>query len=195
VKHLPIAAEFASRFAYYKIEYGLGVLGPSGWYCFGTYGSNGANLFLSPQPIDPRQLFDDKWSLKGPAIQFSISDGGTSGRFAVAEAIARVFPAHLAFTRRVIAGHLAHAADFPLGPYPHDKLTYRSNEIVEYQTSANQEGLGTHTRLAMTSTPISGVLALNTKDDQTLYTLALRLPPDLAPLAPIIIQQVEREAK
>ena len=45
----PITAKAASQLAYYKSENGdAGVLGPRGWYCFGTYGSGGDALYISP---------------------------------------------------------------------------------------------------------------------------------------------------
>src|SRR5215831_3930706 len=49
---ISISPEAGQRVAYYKAERSTGVLGPRGWYCFGTYGSSGATLFVSPQPID-----------------------------------------------------------------------------------------------------------------------------------------------
>jgi hypothetical protein len=50
-KVVKIDAGMAQRLAYYKAEYSPGVLAPRGWYCFGTYGSNGSSLFVSPQLI------------------------------------------------------------------------------------------------------------------------------------------------
>src|SRR6185437_1740796 len=51
-KRMAIPAGAAQRLAYYKAENGFGVLAPKGWHCFGTYGSGGANLFVSPNPIN-----------------------------------------------------------------------------------------------------------------------------------------------
>jgi hypothetical protein len=77
-KAVPITADLAGRLAYYKAEQGRGVLAPRGWYCFETYGSSGGNLYVAPQPIDPKAVFSDAWpGFAGPAIQLSGIDGGT----------------------------------------------------------------------------------------------------------------------
>lgn len=194
-RQLRIPVDAANQLAYYKAEDAPGVLGPRGWFCFSTYGSNGGSLYLSPRPIATAQIFKNWKGLSGPAIQVTDANGGTSGRFEVAAYIARYFPTHMDFTRQVIAEGIEPAKDFPRGPYPHDKLTYRGKEIVEYETLPNADGLGTHTWLIKDDQPIDGVLILQAKDDFPLTRLAVRLPPDLASLTTIIIQQVERENK
>src|SRR5690348_772725 len=60
-KVVPISTSAAQHLAYYKAQYGSGVLAPRGWYCFSTYGSNGSNLFVSPVPITRVELFSDSW--------------------------------------------------------------------------------------------------------------------------------------
>ncbi len=197
-RFVSIPAETAQKLAYYKAVDGLGVLGPRGWYCLETYGSSGSYLFISPQPIDTKMVFSGKWEgFTGPAIQISDVYGDTSGRFRVAETIARVFPAHMGFTRKVIAEGIESAKDFPQGPYPNDKLTYRSKEVVEYQTPANTKGLGTDSRLKENSIPIDGVAMLVSEEpnfkEPSLIFLAVRLPPDQAGLTHVIIQQTEKK--
>src|SRR5579864_2187946 len=44
-----ISPEIARRLAYYKADHGSGILAPRGWHCFGTYGSNGSNLYVTPE--------------------------------------------------------------------------------------------------------------------------------------------------
>ncbi len=171
---LPIDKETAQRLAYYKAEQGFGVLAPRGWYCFETYGSGGGSLFVSPQPINAHDLFSESWKgFIGPAIQFATDVGGTSGRFEVARIVARVFPAHRAFVRDVIAEGIDPASDFPFGPYPSDKLTYKNKETVEYETPAHKEGLGTQSRLQKNGDPIRGVVIL-VGEDTDLLSLATR---------------------
>jgi hypothetical protein len=120
-----IEAELARRLAYYNSEEGFGVLAPRGWYCFGTYGSGGSRLYVSPEPIDTKNLFSDKWrGFLGPAIQLSYSYGGTSGRFDVAEIIARVFPAYTSFASTVMK-ELIPPDSFSFGPYPKDRPKIR----------------------------------------------------------------------
>lgn len=189
-----ISPEAAQKLAYYKGEQGSGVLAPRGWYCFETYGSDGNNLYVSSTPIDSKIILTGKWSgLVGPAIQFRTEFGSTSGRFGVAEIIARVFPAHQAFVRDVIAEGIVPASSFPFGPYPDDKLTYKNSETVEYLTPAKTDGLGTRSQLKKNGDPISGV-AILTGPDTDLLLLSVRLPPDQSNLAAAIIQQTERNA-
>jgi len=158
-KIVSLSPELARELAYYKAEEGIGVLAPRGWYCFGTYGSNGSNLYVAPEPIDPKLVFTtDKWTgFAGPVIQLTVEDGGTSGRFGVAEVIARVFPAHMSFVQDVINEGIEPASSFPKGPYPNGKLTYKSKEIVEYDTPANTEGLGTKSWLQKNDQPICSI--------------------------------------
>lgn len=181
----------ARKLAYYSSRY-LGVLAPRGWYCFGTYGSNGETLYVSPQPVDTRLIAANGSGFTGSAVQISVEIGDTSGRFGVARAVARVFPAHVAFARRVIAEGIEPASAFPFGPYPNDELTYKSQEIVEYQTPANTEGLGTRSWLRKNGSAIAGVAILSGPTPDLVH-VSLRLPTELTHLASAIIQQVERD--
>jgi hypothetical protein len=197
-KSVSIPPDAASHLAYYKGEDGIGVLAPRGWHCFETYGSSGNNLYVFPDAIDPELLFSTIWTgFTGPVIQVSGEDGGTSGRFGVAETIARVFPAHRAFVRSVIKENIRPVSDFPYGPYPKDKLTYKNREAVEFQTPPNTKGLGTQSRLAANDSPIEGaaILLVPPADpDYDLFLLFVRLPPGAAQSTPAIIHQVEHDA-
>ncbi|HEY3988350.1 MAG TPA: hypothetical protein VGM02_03560 [Acidobacteriaceae bacterium] len=126
-------------------------------------------------------------------MAISDEDGGTSGRYVVADMIARVFPTHRAFLRKVIDEGIEPASSFPPGPYPKDKLTYKSKEVVEYETPAWTKGLGTQSRLLANGDPIRGVAMLIGETPDLVY-LAVRLPAGMVNLAPVIIQQVERDA-
>lgn len=196
-KIVQVPVQAAQHLAYYKSEYGFGVLGPRGWYCFSTYGSNGSTLYVSPAPINTADLFSTSWrGFTGSVMQITDEDGGTSGRFGVATIIARVFPACKEFVRDVmnedIEAGINPPNSYPTGPYPKDKLTYRGKNIVEYITPGKTEGLGTHSMLQKNTDPISGVAILvGQKPD--LLLLATRLPDKQRAVAPIIIQQAERE--
>ena len=192
--HVLISADAASRLAYYKSEEGLGVLAPRGWHCFGVYGSNGYALYVSPERVTASEVFSSKWKgFAGPAIELVGQNGDTSGRFAVARAVARVFPERKSFVERIIAEEIAPADSFPSGPYPADKLMYRSKQMVEYATPANADGLGTDSRLIKNAHPIRGV-AILVGETPDLVHLAVRLSPDLSDLASPIIQQLEGDA-
>ena len=187
-----INAKAAQRLAYYQSESSLGVLAPRGWFCFGTYGSNASNLFVTPQPIKRDDLFSTTWGeFTGPAIQASKIYGGTSGRFEVARVMARVFPAQKAFVEQVIKEGLEPASDFPSGPYPQDKLISQSDRIVEFETPPHAEGLGSKTSLLRANCdPISGVVILQGEAPDLLF-LGVRLPSGTHDLTPYIIQQIE----
>jgi hypothetical protein len=188
-----IPAETAHRLAYYKAENGFGVLAPRGWHCFSTYGSDGSNLFVSPDPIDTTNLFSPDWKgLRGQAVQVSVSSGGTSGRFAVARTIARIFPDFKAFAQQVIAEGIEPASSFPSGPYPQDKLRYVDRKTVEFETPANTKGLGTDSRLPIDASPIQGV-AILFGSEMDLVQLSVRLSEKDRDLVRLIVARVESE--
>jgi hypothetical protein len=191
---LPISAPAARQLAYYKSEQGFGVLAPRGWFCFGVYGSSGYSLYVAPEKITSANLYSNIWSgFAGPVVELVGETGDTSGRFGVARAIARVFPTHRAFVENVVKAQLAQPTDFTFGPYPTDKLIYRTNDVVEYQTPANTGGLGTSQRLKKNTTAIRGV-AMLLGQAPDLVQVSVRLPSNLANLATPIIQQSERDA-
>jgi hypothetical protein len=189
---IPVA--MAQRLAYYKAEYGPGALAPRGWNCFSSYGSDGSNLFVSPDPISTSDLFSMDWKgFTGQVIEVSEMDGGTSGRFEVAKIVARVFPEYKTFAQNVIAEGIEPASDFPSGPYPSDKLTYRGKNIVEFETPRNAQGLGTDSRLQANASQIDGV-AIIAGADTNLVQLSARVPAADSDLIPAMVGQAEKEA-
>jgi hypothetical protein len=192
-KLVQMDARTAKRLAYYQTENSLGVLAPRGWYCLGMLGSSGSTLFVSPQPIKSAEIFSPPLrGLAGPAIQATFNISGTSGRFQVAQVIARVFPAHRAFVQSVIDEGTEPASDYPFGPFPGDKLILQSDRIVEFQTPPHSEGLGTISWLRANDSPITGVEILE-DEELDLFSVAVRLPPDMTDLTSPIIQQIERD--
>jgi hypothetical protein len=176
------------------VEGGLGVLAPRSWYCFGTYGSSGTNLYVAPHPIDPKLVLSGSWKgFVGSAVQLTIKYGGTSGRFGVAQTIARVFPTHSDFVSSVISEGIEPARNFPRGPYPNDKLTYKNGESVEFETPALSNGLGTDSFLLPGPDPIHGAKIL-VGVDPDLLSLSVRLPPSDRNLISAIVQQIEQQA-
>ena len=189
-KVVSVSVEEAKHLAYYETKYGPGILAPRGWFCLGANGSSSVQLWVSPSVIDPEQVFTSKWAgFAGPVVALSQIDGvGISGGYDVALIIARVFPAH----RSYLKGFLADGLKFQVGPYPGDKLTYKSKDIVEYLTPAQSEGLGAQYEVRKNGSPIRGV-AILTPEPMGLDLLSVRLPPELAALAPAIIHQVESD--
>ena len=88
-KPVTLPLEVANKLAWYEYKGDageIGTLGPRGWNCFVTIGSDGETLYVAPEAMNSAKILEHKnWKgFKGPAIQLSGSDGGTSGRFEVA---------------------------------------------------------------------------------------------------------------
>ena len=185
-----VSAESAKHLAYFRGPDGIGVLGPRGWHCFENYGSNGRSLYVSPSPIGSQQLVGDTWKgFSGPAIQLSYSQGDTSGRFEVAKIAARVFPAFSSYVSDVESQGIT--PQFARGPFPRDIVAYRNKRLLEFTTPPHSEGLGTQSRLSANDSAIQG-FAMLVGEEPSLIHLSLRLPPELASLAPVIIREAER---
>jgi hypothetical protein len=193
---VPIREQDGEALAYYKSADGISVLAPRGWYCQGASGSGGTALFLGPRPIVHSS---SGWEgLGGAVMEVNDISGENSGRYEIAELIARVFPAYRQFARQVWEDL---DSPLPSGPYPKDSLTYRGNTIVEYRTPARTEGLGNfHSWLGKNDLPIAGAAILRidsphpTGNVPHLILLSVRLPPDLARLTRTIVRYVEHNA-
>ena len=201
-KHLAIPQEAAEQLAWYQFNLDpstpeLGTLAPRGWHCFGTYGSNGSTLYIAPEPMNADKLiFGKNWhGFTGPAIQLSLSIGDTSGRFEVAHVIARVFPAHHAFAKKVMAEHLDSPADYHFAPFLTDKLIYKNPNLVEFTTPAHSDGIGTMSLLRPSDHPIRGLASLDVAGDMSLERLIVRLPPNLEELSRTLIDFEEDEIR
>ncbi len=197
-KSVSISPKDAQALAYYESADGARLLAPRGWYCKGASGSGGHILLLSPKPIRENPPGWD--GLEGAAIEITDISGENSGRYEIAQLLARIFPTYRAVATRVIEG-----IDLPLpsGPYPHDTLTYRSKKVVEYNTPPQTDGLGNcESYVGKNHLPIKGVAILLGDPTQSsllgesrLLLLSVRLPPDLARLTPAIIRYVERDTR
>jgi hypothetical protein len=182
--HVPrVSAAPAAQLAYYASS-DLGVLAPRGWHCQGLEGSNGSSLIVTPGVHRAAELLSGT-SLHGPAVQIAVSFGGTSGRFAVANMIARAFPAHMNFARRVAAEGISDP--LPRGPYPGDRMVRLRPNVVGYTTPPGREGLGTDSRLAPDDRPIDGLAIIDPADDLNLVKLDVRLPAAQVGLATTIL--------
>jgi len=190
-KAVAIGAAAASQLAYYATDQDLGALAPKGWKCFFFYGSSGATLAIAA--TDPSNALRTQTPLNGDAVVLTYADGGTSGRFDVARYAARLFPQpERDFVASVIAEGIEPKENFPVGPYPVDKLTYKAPRVVEFVTPANSDGLGDSGLLKKNASPISGMAKIVDSDDgPQFYLLTFRLPADAAALAPAIISAAE----
>jgi hypothetical protein len=190
-KTVNVDAATAAQLAYYQAKDSFGVLAPRGWKCFYVYGSSGASLAVAPSG----NLQDAASGLSGPAVVESVSSGGTSGRFAVAKYSARLFPKlEQAFIAGVIAEGIEPKKNFPFGPYPADKTNSKNDRLLEFETPANKDGLGTSDRLRKDSTPIRGMAKLEESappGSPDFYLLTVRLPANQAHLSSAIVAQAE----
>ena len=193
-KQLAVTSNEAQHLAYYQAKDGPGVLAPRGWHCFGTYGSNGSTICVSPDQLNRTLLFaKDRKGFKGPIVQLSNNYGGTSGRWAVGSMIARIFPAYHSFVTAVQnMGFDPSTTNFAVGRYSTDTLHYVNQHSVEYTTPPHTPGVGTMSELLADDQPITGVQIL-TGADTDLISLSIRLPSETAALASVITRQVEHE--
>lgn len=182
-------AALAPRLAYYEAATARGVLAPRGWFCFGVYGSGGSSIFVTPEPI--KSAFSSRFL--GELVQLEHTDGETSGRFFVAQVIARVFPSERAFVDSVIETFDFFASEVTFSPYPGDKLTYRSDRVLEYSTAPDTQGLGTSDWIPPNKDSIEG-LAILEGDTPNLLMLRMRLRPELKALESQIMADVNSQA-
>ncbi len=182
---LPVLA--ARHLAYYATS-DLGVLAPRGWSCFGLVGSSGSSIVVTAIPHVPEEVFKGNFKLSGPAVQLTNSFAGTSGRFNIARVAARLFPEKKWFVQLVIDEGIMSRSDFEFAPYPRDRLKRRTSADVEFETPANEDGMGTNSLLTRDGLPIEGVAILAEGEEPDLLQLVVRLPDELRRLAPVIIE-------
>ena len=184
-----IDAAAASQLAYYQAQDSFGILAPRGWNCIYIYGSSGSSLVVSPTALNG--ALDVR--LGGAGVVETLSDGGTSGRFDVAKYSARLFAKQeQKFIAGVIAEGIEPKTDFPFGPYPADKLTYKAPLVVEFETPGNKDGLGASDRLQKNAQPVVGIATLKIDSNgPDFFLLTVRPPVHQADLAPAIVKAAE----
>lgn len=189
-KRVSLSPQIASQLAHYSGG-GHDVLAPRGWHCLAAVGSGGEVLLVAPT-ADVIQSFEaNNGRILGPAILAARHFSETSGRYAAAEVAARVFP-----SQRKLAVETLQDIDRPVpeGAFPTDQLTYRSNDIVEFTTPANTDGLGTLFRLGKDDTPIRG-LEILLHPEPNIIDLSVRLSSTQSHLTDAIIHQFELDAE
>jgi hypothetical protein len=170
----------ASALAYYSAFEGMGAgaLAPKGWDCFGTYGSGGSSLYVTPDhfsapiPYRPEKVKD------GPVVMKDHFISATSGRFPVAQISARIFPLARTFVERVRDEGLDDASNYVFAPWATDRLNYLSGFAVSYVTPFGANGIGTAFGPAPGKEPISGLVFLTVignEEGPNLERLAVRL--------------------
>jgi hypothetical protein len=191
-RQIQLDGEIAAGLAWY-FDSSIGVLAPRGWYCLALSGSGGTSLYVTPRQLSSPEMLNAGFKgIQGPAVQLSVAEGGTSGRFIAARRIARLFPHERKFVDDVIAENIEPASAFPSGPYLRDSLAWRGPNAVEYQTAAAAEGLGYDSWLARGDRPITGAVIL-LDSEHSVLSLAVRLPQELREAGKAIARQVEAD--
>jgi hypothetical protein len=177
----------ALQLAYYKGENARGAFAPRGWHCQVWYGSAGSRILISPTTIDSGKF--DPLFLRSPAVELSMLDGGTSGRFAVARYASRLFPKVAAdFIQGVKAEGIEPASAFDQGRYANDSIRYADSLSLEFMTPATKAGIGTEGDLAPSRDPVSGFVTLDPVNDWGLALLRVRVGADMAGIAAAIVK-------
>ena len=176
----------AGNLAYYKSAE-IGLVAPKGWNCEGYSDSSGWGMFLSPEPIKG----EPRWpNFKGPAIDLHhISGENGFGQSQIAEAVFRVFPTFRTWAVRNMEGF---DTRLPRGPYPTDRLRYRSSRVVEFETPPQRKGFSNDfSRIVPNDKPTFGVAILMGNPPEHLLVLSIRLPNELQRLLPLITKDIE----
>lgn len=174
---LPDDGRAASLTFYSKEGHGrAGVIAPRGWSCMGSYGSSGDSL-----TVRPRSAKGDVWkaSYPGPHVTRSVAEGGTSGRFHVAEVAARLFPAGRPFAREV-ENEDPGTRKYATAPWPRDRLTPLRENLTAFETPGGGQGLGMQGDGPYAAQGIEGLVLFSPgdRDDGDPYLLQLDVRPD-----------------
>lgn len=144
-------------------------------------------MFLSPEPIK----VEPGWpNFHSPAIDlYHISGENGFGRMLIAEAASRVFPTFRAWAVRSMEGI---DTNLPRGPYPTDRLRYRSSRVVEFETPPRRKGLSNDfSRIVPNGKPICGVAILMGNPPADLLVLSARMPVEFQSLLPMVMKDIE----
>jgi hypothetical protein len=176
----------------------IGILAPRGWHCLGLSGSNGSFLVVTPERHRAQEYFNEgPVAIRGPAVQSSLSYGGTSGRYAVAKTIARYFPAWKDFVQQVIEMDRSIGAlpiePLPTRPYKSDVIKRRTANYLRFTTPAGKNGEGTNSRLLPGVWPIEGFRkVVGPAGEPDLIGTEVRLPQTQANLIETILSEAAK---
>jgi hypothetical protein len=193
VASLDVLAKTAQQLAYYQAAEGPKVLAPRGWFCFGTYGSSGTVLIVTPKRFDTSNLAALK--IPGPGISMTLLYGGTSGRFDVARYAARFFPKRVpnfvsAVDSEIDELKLAERRESP--SFTTDTYQDVTPSVVQFDTPGAQEGVGTTGPLVKSADPVSGLITITVADEEPdLRILRVRLSPQQRALTDTILQTMQ----
>ncbi len=185
----PIATRVGAL-GFYRASEGERILAPRGWHCFSVYGANGRTLFVTPQTVQ-LGVGSKLSTITGPLIVVSESYTDTSGRFAAAQVVARLFPKLRGYVQDVMSEGLVPQEDFVFRPYPADKLTYHGDDVAEFATASGGKGLGDD--LGVVAEDGMAVRGAAVAINGVVVVAAVRLSPDMNDISTEIVRQVMRE--
>ena len=162
------------------------VLAPRDWQCEENGGSSGSFLIVAPRGVSLAE------NMTGPGIQVTWLPAGTSGRFEVARVDAQLFPQERGFVKSVVDEGSAATHSFPTGPVPSDRLKHLTDDMVEFETPPDHDGLGTESWLAKGPLPIRGVAVLKPQEEGNVETAVIRLASTQDALAGTILADLEK---
>lgn len=191
-----VPARAAARLAYYATDYAM-VLAPRGWHCLGLYGSNGQFVIVTPERHTAEEFFRRaEVPIRGPAIQMSVSVGGTSGRFSVAPVVARYFPRYRSFLRSVTQEMQEMDPgfrSFPTGGFRTDIINRRTPTYLRFTTPARRTGEGAQSRLLPGNLPIEGFRKIvGSTEEPDMLSADVRLPVNQSDLIEVILADAAR---
>jgi hypothetical protein len=178
-------ARVAPKLAYYTGELG-GVLAPRGWRCDSWFNSAGITIYVEPRGN----------AANGPFVRnmMAMDDANFSQKEIVATVAARLFPAHVAYVKDVVAQEHENDGggtyDIPIGPHPADRITRRTATVVEFITPPNKYGMGTEFGIEKSASPVFGAAFL-ASDNSSVKFVCVRLPDELKSLAQTIVRSAE----
>jgi hypothetical protein len=151
----------AGEIAYYKGSMAPGAFGPHGWHCHAWYGSGGATLLITPEELDHAPGIAWPAKTSAPAIELSLNEGGTSGRYEVARYALLFFPNAVPdFTRMVKEMEVDVSKSSPQ-LFAKDSVKPITGTMAEFVTPGDAEGFGTEQYLKPSSDPVSGIALLD----------------------------------
>jgi hypothetical protein len=134
---------------------------------------------------------EPRWpNFEGPAIDLRHINGENGfGQLQIAEAVLRVFPTFHTWAVRNTEDLDTHLRR---GPYPTDRLRYRSSRVVQFETPPRTKGFSNDfSRIVSNDKPTFGVAILMGDPPDNLLVLSIRLPNGLQSLLPLITNDIE----
>jgi len=189
-------AHTAQQLAFYRAKFSPGVLARREWQCAGLLGSDDEFLLVAPH-LPPLKSFSTAYHhLTTAAVVAEHMFGGTSGRFGVADVLARFFPHQRTFVRALQLGDVSHTFHPVYHPYDADRLSRKADRLVEFVTPTFANCIGTTWWLRENGMPVRGALIIE-RGGKELYlaTVRVRMPDRLVDLAKPIISRFEESAK